>query len=346
MSISAFCLLRFCISEFPPKAPVCGPRPTSAFDFRSESRSTSLFSSGMTTLALSELLGATVYDPSGALRTSARSDARSARGPLPHLLPHREDEIREPHSSLCGCLGDQRWHSTRHRRAADWLAANGTEGLFLLERDLLDQQVIDINGRKVVRVNDVDLQVDAPKRREPTRLILCCASIQWTWERAVRSAACCAVCAQGGASRTAGQDSAAQHSVEFHRRDRDRSGATGEAEDLARRSRQAASSRHRRHRRRSCARRAPGSLSDTRRGTCRRGPRRSRTQGSESDRRVARFRARCRHRRRDGSRCRRRPARRPDRRAHRTDPGPDGARKRSKMSSNCSSIEKKPPPAA
>jgi magnesium transporter len=47
--------------------------------------------------------------------------------------------------------------------AAEWPAANGTEGLFLLERDLLDQQVIDINGRKVVRVNDVDLQVEAPK---------------------------------------------------------------------------------------------------------------------------------------------------------------------------------------
>src|ERR1041384_1771638 len=35
------------------------------------------------------------------------------------------------------------------------------EGLFLLERDLLDQQVIDVNGRKVVRVNDVDLHEDA-----------------------------------------------------------------------------------------------------------------------------------------------------------------------------------------
>ena len=33
----------------------------------------------------------------------------------------------------------------------------------LLERALLDQQVIDVNGRKVVRVNDVDLQVDPPK---------------------------------------------------------------------------------------------------------------------------------------------------------------------------------------
>src|SRR5437868_8472796 len=36
-------------------------------------------------------------------------------------------------------------------------ATNGAEGLFLLERDLLDQQVIDVYGRKVVRVNDVDL---------------------------------------------------------------------------------------------------------------------------------------------------------------------------------------------
>jgi Mg/Co/Ni transporter MgtE len=47
--------------------------------------------------------------------------------------------------------------------AAEWAPANGTEGLFLLERDLLDQQVIDINGRKVVRVNDVDLLVDVQK---------------------------------------------------------------------------------------------------------------------------------------------------------------------------------------
>src|SRR5208283_1876335 len=50
--------------------------------------------------------------------------------------------------------------------AAGWPVANGAEGLFLLGRDLLDQQVIDINGRKVVRVNDVDLQLDSQK--EPT----------------------------------------------------------------------------------------------------------------------------------------------------------------------------------
>jgi CBS domain-containing protein len=56
--------------------------------------------------------------------------------------------------------------------AGQWAAANGTEGFFLLERDLLDQQVIDINGRKVVRVNDVDLNVDAVKEAQGARPVL------------------------------------------------------------------------------------------------------------------------------------------------------------------------------
>jgi hypothetical protein len=40
--------------------------------------------------------------------------------------------------------------------AGEWASADGSEGLLLLSRDLLDQQVIDVHGRKVVRVNDVD----------------------------------------------------------------------------------------------------------------------------------------------------------------------------------------------
>ncbi|HEY3885823.1 MAG TPA: CBS domain-containing protein [Vicinamibacterales bacterium] len=36
-------------------------------------------------------------------------------------------------------------------------AALADEGLLLLQRDLLDQQIIDVQGRKVVRVNDVEL---------------------------------------------------------------------------------------------------------------------------------------------------------------------------------------------
>ena len=41
--------------------------------------------------------------------------------------------------------------------SSEWKAPDGTEGFLLLGRDLLDQQVIDVHGRKVVRVNDVDL---------------------------------------------------------------------------------------------------------------------------------------------------------------------------------------------
>ena len=41
--------------------------------------------------------------------------------------------------------------------AADWTPYASGEGMLLLERDLLDQQIIDVHGRKVVRVNDVDI---------------------------------------------------------------------------------------------------------------------------------------------------------------------------------------------
>ncbi len=44
--------------------------------------------------------------------------------------------------------------------AGEWQAFSGGEGFLLLSRDLLDQQIIDVHGRKVVRVNDVDLIED------------------------------------------------------------------------------------------------------------------------------------------------------------------------------------------
>src|SRR5262249_4038002 len=42
--------------------------------------------------------------------------------------------------------------------AAQWERFSPTDGVLLLKRDLLDQQIIDIHGRKVVRVNDVELE--------------------------------------------------------------------------------------------------------------------------------------------------------------------------------------------
>jgi flagellar motility protein MotE (MotC chaperone)/sporulation protein YlmC with PRC-barrel domain len=116
----------------------------------------------MTTLALSELLGATVYDPSGASGsvrevTLAPQEDRSRVSSL--IVKTKSGNRVLPLASVSAINGGIRATTA----AADWPLANGNEGLFLLERDLLDQQVIDVNGRKVVRVNDVDLQVDGPK---------------------------------------------------------------------------------------------------------------------------------------------------------------------------------------
>jgi sporulation protein YlmC with PRC-barrel domain/CBS domain-containing protein len=116
----------------------------------------------MTTLALTELLGATVYDPSGASGrvrevTLAPQEDRSRISAL--IVKTKSGNRILSFTSVSAINGGVRTSTA----AAEWPAVTNTEGLFLLERDLLDQQVIDINGRKVVRVNDVDLQVDGPK---------------------------------------------------------------------------------------------------------------------------------------------------------------------------------------
>ena len=115
----------------------------------------------MTTLPLSELLGATVYDPSGAATGHVREVTlapQEDRDRIASFIVKTKSGTRVlPFSAVTTINGDI--HTSTN--PADWPAANGAEGLFLLERDLLDQQVIDINGRKVVRVNDVDLQIDA-----------------------------------------------------------------------------------------------------------------------------------------------------------------------------------------
>jgi magnesium transporter len=115
----------------------------------------------MTTLPLSELLGATVYDPSGAATGRVREVTlapQEDRDRIASFIVKTKSGNRVlPFSAVTTINADI--HTSTN--PADWPAANGAEGLFLLERDLLDQQVIDINGRKVVRVNDVDLQVDS-----------------------------------------------------------------------------------------------------------------------------------------------------------------------------------------
>jgi magnesium transporter len=119
----------------------------------------------MTTVALTELLGATVYDPSGAAGrvrevTIAPQEDRARVASL--IVKTKSGNRLLAFSSVAAINGGIRANTA----AGEWPAAEGTEGLFLLERDLLDQQVIDVNGRKVVRVNDVDLEFDSQKEKE------------------------------------------------------------------------------------------------------------------------------------------------------------------------------------
>jgi sporulation protein YlmC with PRC-barrel domain/CBS domain-containing protein len=116
---------------------------------------------GMTTLPLSELIGATVFDPSGAASGKVREVTlapQEDRDRIASFIVKTKSGNRVlPFSSVSSI--DANVHAST--QPSEWQAANGAQGQFLLDRDLLDQQVIDINGRKVVRVNDVDLQVDA-----------------------------------------------------------------------------------------------------------------------------------------------------------------------------------------
>jgi magnesium transporter len=110
----------------------------------------------MATVSLSELLGSTVYDASGVASGRVREVAlapqedRSRVALLVVKTPAGNRVL--PLTSVSTINGDVRATTT----AAEWSPADGSEGLLLLSRDLLDQQVIDVHGRKVVRVNDVD----------------------------------------------------------------------------------------------------------------------------------------------------------------------------------------------
>ena len=140
----------------------------------------------MTTLALTELLGATVYDPSGVSSGRVREvtlTPQEDRSRISSLIVKTKSGNRVlPFSAVSSIDGGIRATTA----AGEWPAANGNEGLFLLERDLLDQQVIDVNGRKVVRVNDVDLQMDVPKDRHASHPVLRVHSVDVGARGAVR----------------------------------------------------------------------------------------------------------------------------------------------------------------
>jgi len=114
----------------------------------------------MATLALSELLGAPVFDTAGSRCGRVRELA---------LVP-QEDRARVSAAIVRTSAGDRLLPLTSvvsinggfraKTGPAVWAPSNSSEGLLLLARDLLDQQVIDVFGRKVVRVNDLELYLE------------------------------------------------------------------------------------------------------------------------------------------------------------------------------------------
>ncbi len=125
----------------------------------------------MTALALSELLGAPVVDATGKTEGRVREVA----------LQPQFDAVRIAGLVVRTRSGDRLLAPESVRavegrvvraanQASDWEPFTPHQGLLLLERDLLDQQIIDVHGRKVVRVNDVDLQAEAENQHISLKL--------------------------------------------------------------------------------------------------------------------------------------------------------------------------------
>jgi len=111
----------------------------------------------MSILALSELLGAPVLDPTGRTEGRVREvavcpQADTARVCWLIVKTKQGDRLLAPEG-----MAEISGKGVRANAAAgEWAAFSSSEGMLLLGRDLLDQQIIDVHGRKVVRVNDLD----------------------------------------------------------------------------------------------------------------------------------------------------------------------------------------------
>jgi magnesium transporter len=112
----------------------------------------------MSVVALSELLGATVRDATGAVRGRVREIAVAPQDHptrIAFLIVKTANGERMLPPDVITSAGATVRAGTE---SAQWERFSPSDGLLLLKRDLLDQQIIDIHGRKVVRVNDVELE--------------------------------------------------------------------------------------------------------------------------------------------------------------------------------------------
>src|SRR5262245_49249783 len=112
----------------------------------------------MSVVALSELLGAAVRDSSGSVRGRVREIAVAPQDHptrVAYLIVKTSDGERIVPPGALKAAGASVRAATD---ASEWLRYAPSDGVLLLKRDLLDQQIIDVHGRKVVRVNDVELE--------------------------------------------------------------------------------------------------------------------------------------------------------------------------------------------
>jgi magnesium transporter len=120
--------------------------------------------------SLTLLLGTLITDPQGRVQGRLK-DVAVATGPAAGnvaglLLKTREgirlvavkDVLQTPSGTI------------ELRDDALLLPLRGDENLLLLQQDVLDRQIIDVHGRKVVRVNDIDLQWYPHSGREGLRV--------------------------------------------------------------------------------------------------------------------------------------------------------------------------------
>jgi CBS domain-containing protein/sporulation protein YlmC with PRC-barrel domain len=114
----------------------------------------------MRALALSELLGLPVYDSDSGRMGRVREVALVPQDDPVHiaaLIVRTPQGDRIVGSDLLRTVNGGVYTTAR---TADLPKYSSGEGMLLLERDLLDQQIIDVHGRKVVRVNDVELALN------------------------------------------------------------------------------------------------------------------------------------------------------------------------------------------
>src|SRR3989441_9498156 len=119
----------------------------------------------MPTLALTELLGAPVFDTAGSKCGRVREltlvpqEDRSRVAAI--IVKTKAGDRLLPFGSVTAINSGIRTDTA----AGEWATSEKLEGMLLLGGDLLDQQGVDVFGRKVVRVNDVDLHQESAGNR-------------------------------------------------------------------------------------------------------------------------------------------------------------------------------------